>query len=153
MDKHPLKDKRIITTRPEDQATSLTARLRELGAEPIIAPAIAIVPPVDFAPLDAALAQLSVYHWLIVTSANGVRILITRMLALGKDIAALKQLRIGAIGPATAQALAEHGLKADFIPTAYVAEAILAEIGDVAGQHILLPRADIARATLAIGLR
>jgi uroporphyrinogen-III synthase len=34
-----------------------------------------------------------------------------------------------------------------------VAEAILEQIGNVAGQRILLPRADIARETLAQGLR
>src|SRR5262249_29162778 len=52
----------------------------------------------------------------------------------------------------TARALEEHGLRPDFVPTAYVAESILAEIGDVAGQRILLPRADIAREALATGL-
>jgi len=39
------------------------------------------------------------------------------------------------------------------MPSAYVAESILAEIGDLTGKRILLPRADIARATLAVGLR
>jgi len=62
-------------------------------------------------------------------------------------------MRIGASGPATADALAERGLYASFIPSTYVAESMLAEIGELAGKRILLPSADIARATLAVGLR
>ncbi len=153
MHERPLQGKRIVVTRAMDQAGGLLERLRALGAEPIACPAIAIAPPDDFAPLDAAIARLADYDWLIVTSANGVRALVGRMAELGQQLTPLRQLRIGAIGPATAEVLAEHGLAPGFVPTAYVAEAILAEIGDVAGQRILLPRADIAREALAVGLR
>src|SRR5206468_9533891 len=153
MQERPLQGKRIVVTRPEEQSAGLIDRLRRLGAEPIACPAIAIVPPADFAPLDAAIARLPEYDWLIVTSANGVHALLDRIAVLGESPVALAHLTIGAIGPATAEALVKHGLSASFIPTAYVAESILAEIGDVAGQRILLPRADIAREALAVGLR
>jgi uroporphyrinogen-III synthase len=149
----PLASKRIVVTRAEEQSSGLAKRLRELGAEPIVCPAIAIVPPADFAPLDAAIGRLGDFDWLIVTSANGVRALLDRMDALGRGPEALAHLTIGAIGPATAEALIERGLRASFMPSAYVAESILAEIGDVAGRRMLLPRADIARETLAAGLR
>jgi uroporphyrinogen-III synthase len=149
----PLHGKRIAVTRAEEQASGLIERLRALGAEPVACPAIAIVAPADFAPLDAAIARLDAYDWLIVTSANGAHALLDRMAGLGKSVTALAHLAIGAIGPATASALAQRGLHASFIPTAYVAEAILAEIGDMAGRRILLPRADIAREALAVGLR
>jgi uroporphyrinogen III methyltransferase/synthase len=149
----PLQGKRIVVTRPEAQAGGLVARLRELGAEPIVCPAIAIVPPTDYTALDTAIAHLDTYDRLIVTSANGVRALLGRMAELGRDVGALTRLSIGAIGPATARALDEYRLRAGFVPTVYVAEAILDEIGDVAGQRILLPRADIAREALAVGLR
>jgi uroporphyrinogen-III synthase len=153
MTAQPLQGRRIIVTRPEAQAGGLAARLRELGAEPVACPAIAITPPADFAALDAAIDRLDTYDRLIVTSANGVRALLGRMAELSRDIAPLQRLSIGAIGPATARALEEYGLRAGFVPTAYVAESILDEIGDVAGQRILLPRADIAREALAVGLR
>jgi uroporphyrinogen-III synthase len=153
MHEKPLQGKRIVVTRPEAQAGGLAARLRALGAEPIACPAIAIAPPADYAPLDAAIDRVDTYDRLIVTSANGVRALLGRMAELGYSIAPLRRLTIGAIGPATARALEQHGLRAAFVPTAYVAEAILDEIGDVAGQRILLPRADIAREALAAGLR
>ena len=148
-----LEGKRIAITRAEEQAGGLAERLRELGAEPLLCPSIAIAPPADYAPLDAAIARLSEYDWLIVTSANGVHALLDRMTVFGRGPESLAHLTIGAIGPATAQALAEWGLSAGFMPSAYVAEAILAEIGDVAGRHVLLPRADIAREALAVGLR
>jgi uroporphyrinogen-III synthase len=153
MDVLPLLHKRIAVTRAEDQAGGLVARLRELGADPIVCPAIAIIPPADFAVLDAAIARLKQYDWLIVTSVNGVRALLDRMDAFGYDHEALARLTIGAIGPATADALAERGLRISFMPSTYVAESILAEIGDVSGKRILLPRADIAREALAEGLR
>jgi uroporphyrinogen-III synthase len=153
METEPLKGKRIAITRAEEQSAGLLARLRELGADPIACPAIAFAPPEDFAPLDAAISRLEQYDWLIVTSANGARALLDRMAVLGKRPAALAGLTIGAIGPATAEALSEHGLRASFVPTAYVAESILAEIGDLAGRRILLPRADIAREALVVGLR
>jgi uroporphyrinogen III methyltransferase/synthase len=153
MAQRPLEGKRIVITRPEGQSAELVARLRAQGAEPLIRPAIAIAPPSEYAPLDTAIARLAEYGWLLVTSANGVRALLGRMAELGRDHTALARLRIGAIGPATAQALAEHGLTAEFMPDEYVAEALLDQIGDVAGQRILLPRADIAREALAVGLR
>jgi uroporphyrinogen-III synthase len=153
MNEQPLHGRRIAVTRAEEQAGGLAARLRELGAEPVVCAAIAITPPADFGPLDAAIGRLEDDDWLLVTSANGVRALLDRMAALGKGGEALAHLTIGAIGPATAEALAERGLRAAFVPSAYVAESILAEIGDVAGLRMLLPRADIARETLAAGLR
>jgi uroporphyrinogen-III synthase len=150
---HPLQGKRIVVTRPEAQAGGLAARLREHGAEAIVCPAIAIAPPADYAPLDAAIARLDIYDRLILTSANGVYALLGRMADLERDIAPLRRLSIGAIGPATARALEQYTLQASFMPTAYIAEAILDQIGEVDGQRILLPRADIAREALAIGLR
>jgi uroporphyrinogen-III synthase len=153
MEDRPLKGKRIAVTRAREQSGGLLERLDELGAMSVVCPAIMIAPPEDFGALDAAIDRLDQYDWLIVTSANGVRVLLDRMAALGRSSAELAHLTIGAIGPATAEALVEHGLQASFVPSTYVAESILAEIGDMAGKRVLLPRADIARATLVVGLR
>jgi hydroxymethylbilane synthase len=155
----PLAGRRIVITRAHEQSGPLLAELRALGAEALECPAIAIAPPADYAPLDAALRALPGYDWLLFTSANGVRAAFDRMLDLdmrASDPPAIRLpagLRVGAIGPATAATLAEYGVQADFVPDTYVAEAVVAQIGDVAGQRILLPRADIARVALAEGLR
>ena len=159
-----LSGRRVVVTRPEDQAEGLCSRLRALGAEPVEFPVIAIAPPEPGGPLDQAIARLSSYDWLIFTSVNGVecfwaRVAASAELAAGSAqfpavaVAAIGPAKVAAIGPATAAALRRRGVQVRLVPAEYWAEAILDEIGDVAGQSILLPRADIARPALADGLR
>ena len=57
----PLFGRRVMVTRPLDQAESLCGRLSELGAECLIQPAIQIGPPDDWGPVDAALGRLDQY--------------------------------------------------------------------------------------------
>ena len=148
----PLAGQRILVTRAEDQAGELSERLRVLGAEPIPCATIRTAPPADWSPLDTGIDQLSSYDWVIFTSANGARYFFERAASRGHATAALHDLKVGAVGRATARALGRHGIRVDFVPDEYVAEALVAGIGDVAGQRILLPRADIARRALADGL-
>ncbi len=140
-----LECRRIVVTRPEPDAGRLAARLRAAGATPVLAPAIRIAftdPP----ELDAALSRIATFDWVVFTSKNGVEAVFRRTRRLDGP-------RIAAIGPATAAALAAHGVTVDLVPAEYVAEAVLEALGDVAGRQILLPRADIARRALADGLR
>lgn len=141
---------RVLVTRPRHQAGTLVERLRRLGADPVELSMIEIAPLEDYSQLDVALARLDQYDRIIFTSANGVAAVFDRH-ALG--VRASRAHSIIAIGPATAAALAQRGINATWFPSEYVAEAIVREIGDVAGQRILLPRADIARQALAAGLR
>ena len=150
-----LSGRRVLVTRPEAQSEGLLRRLRALGAQPVVCPTIRIQGPADWRALDEAIGRLSDYDWLIFTSVNGVTFFFERLTALDAGLEALRspRLRLAAIGPATAHALEAQGLAVAFVPSRYVAEAILEEIGSVAGSHILLPRADIARKALAEGLR
>jgi len=152
-DTKPLFGRRVLVTRAREQASALSERLRELGAEPLEYPAIEIAPPKDFGPLDEAIARLSVYDWLILTSTNGVRAFVDRMSEKGTDIQALGRLKIAAIGPATAQALAGHGLRVDYVPEVYTTKEIAAGLRDISGQRVLLPRAERAPKQLAQALR
>jgi len=152
-DTRPLFGLRVLVTRSRAQASRLSARLRALGAEPVEFPSIKILPPEDWAPLDRAIVHLDRYDWVIFTSANGVRFFWERLERAGKDGRAFAGIRLGAIGPATGDALRQRGLRADLVPSRYVAEAVLAEIGPVEGLRVLLPRADLARPALAEGLR
>jgi uroporphyrinogen-III synthase len=137
----------------------LGERLRALGAEPILFPVITILPPEAGGPLDEAVARLADYDWLIFTSVNGVEHFWARLTELVPAVrengwpGAPFRGKIAAIGPKTAAELHSHGVAVDLMPEEYRAEAILDEIGDVAGLRILLPRADIARPALARGLR
>ena len=143
----------MLITRPADQAGDMAQRLAALGAETVLCSTVSIAPPDDYGPLDRAIAEIADFDRVIFTSVNGVRFFMERLVALERPIEPLKALWIGAIGPATAQALGERGLVVDFVPGQYVAEAIVAGIGEVSGERILLPRADIARKALAEGLR
>jgi uroporphyrinogen III methyltransferase/synthase len=152
-DTRPLFGRRVLVTRSPEQAGDLSARLRKLGAQPVEFPTIEIQPPESWEPLDAAIARLAEYDWVVFTSANGVRFFWQRLEQAGKDARVFGLARLAAIGPATAQELAGHGLQADLVPSRYVAECLLAEFGPVRGLRFLLPRTDVARPTLAEGLR
>ena len=151
-DNGPLWGKRVIVTRAREQASALSERLRALGAEAIEYPTIAFAAPVDVGPLDDAVINLRRYSWIIFTSANSVRFFMERLRGLGQTVTALANIKIGAIGPATAAAVEQHGLATHFVPTEAVAEAVIAQIGEVMNQRILLPRADLARPELVAGL-
>ncbi|MGD9316779.1 MAG: uroporphyrinogen-III C-methyltransferase [Anaerolineae bacterium] len=149
----PLYGQRVLVTRTRQQASALSVRLRALGAEAIELPTISISTPDDRAPLDRAIAEVSSYDWIIFTSVNGVGHFWEQLTGARLDARALHGVKLAAIGPATAARLEECGLRADYIPDEYVAEAVAAGLGNVRGQRILLPRADIARPTLADLLR
>ncbi len=150
LEKRPLHGLRVLITRTRGGASKLAALLAEQGAEPIVFPTIKIVPPDDFGPLDRAIADLSLYDWLIFTSANGVRYFFDRLAAADLDSRALGGLKIAAIGPATAAALGDFGLRADLVPAEYRAEAAVAALAGEAeaGRRFLLPRAEEARQVL-----
>jgi uroporphyrinogen III methyltransferase/synthase len=146
----PLFGRKILVTRAREQASELSDRLRSLGAEPIEFPTIRIADPDDdYAALDAVLPSLASYDWVVFTSANGVSRTFDRLTNQGKDARAFGTVKIAAIGPATAEALAIRGIHADFMPTEFVAEAVLAQFPEsVEGKRILIPRAAEAREVL-----
>lgn len=143
-----LAGRRIVVTRAAEQAGDLSAALAAAGAQPLEIPAIRIEPLADAASLaafDAALAALDSYAWLIFTSVNAVHIFCDRA---GGALRLPDGVRVAAVGSATAAALRERGLRADFVPPKFVGEEIAAGLGDVQGACILLPRAESAREAL-----
>jgi uroporphyrinogen III methyltransferase/synthase len=155
-DARPLFGKRVLVTRPREQAAELIDRLEAMGAEPIEAPMIRIVPPEDYGPLDEACANASQYDWIVFSSVNAVDAFMERLLAGPRDARSLKDAKLCGVGPATAERLARYRLKVDLTPLEYRAEGMLralSEKGDVRGLKILLPRADIGRDIVADELR
>ena len=155
-DVRPLFGRRIIVTRPRAQAAELVTRLEQFGADIIEAPTIQIVAPTDPAPLDRACAQVDTFDWAVFTSANAVSYFMHHLLAGAGDIRDLKGVRLCAVGPATAEALAGYGLRVDLVPEEYRAEAVVSAFcrdRDLTGTRILLPRADRARDLLPVRLR
>jgi uroporphyrinogen III methyltransferase / synthase len=153
-EKRPLFGKRILVARPREQGLAFASQLEELGATPIVIPALTLAPPDDWAPVDQAIARIRDFDWLVFTSANGVQAFVDRLEHNQRDLRVLGQARLAAIGPATAAALAAFHLRADLIPVEYVSEALAAELrAVVAGRRVLLVRAqqgrDILREELA----
>jgi uroporphyrinogen III methyltransferase/synthase len=155
-DERPLFGKRIVVTRSREQAGEMVDLLELLGAEAIEAPMIRIEPPEDYGPLDEACGRAGRFDWIVFTSTNGVEIFMERLKAGPGDLRDLKGVRLCAIGSATAERVADYGIKVDITPPEYRAEAVvqaLRSAGDLRGQSVLLPRADIARELLADELR
>ena len=155
-DARPLFGKRILVTRPRDQAAELVQRLELMGAEAIEAPMIRIVPPEDFAALDEACARAGSFDWIVFSSVNAVDAFFERLLAGPQDLRVLHAVRLCGVGPATAERIAKFGLKMDVTPSEYRAESVLRAItdrGNVRGLKVLLPRADIGREIIADELR
>jgi uroporphyrinogen-III synthase len=139
----PLAGRRIVVTRPE--AKTLADELERLGAEVTIVPLIEIRPAEDRRALEEAIARLSDYDWIVLTSVNGVR-------AVEGGLAALAGPRVAAVGPVTADAIRSTGIEPAFVATR-ASEDIAGGLGDVAGKRILMPQADIAEPHLADELR
>jgi uroporphyrinogen III methyltransferase/synthase len=145
----PLFGKRVVVTRARAQASVLSRRLAEQGAEPIELPTIAVHDPSDGgAALRAAAESVGSYDWVVLTSANGAN----RFLDVLRDARDLGGVRVAAIGPGTAHALAAGNVVADLEPEEFVAESLLAAFPPGPGR-VLLPRAAVARDVLPEGLR
>jgi uroporphyrinogen III methyltransferase/synthase len=155
-DARPLFGKRILVTRPREQAAEMVDLLESFGAEAIETPMIRIVPPDDFGPLDAACAAVQTFDWIVFASVNAVTVFLERLLRTPLDLRALHGVRLCAVGPSTAERLAEAGLKVDLVPAEYRAEALVDAIGHAGptgGLRVLLPRADIGRELVGDELR
>lgn len=150
----PLAGIRMMVTRSRGQARELISQLEALGGEAYAFPLLKMVPPQDSSRLDEALSRIGSFDWVMFTSVNGVRFFLDRMRQLGIGIDRLTG-HLAAVGPKTAAELALHGLRAEVIPSDYVAEGMLASLKDrlQPGERVLLPRADIARKTLPEELR
>lgn len=137
---------KVLITRPRAQSDSFADALRAAGFEPVFFPVIEIRPFEENIALDRALAKLGCYDWIVFTSVNGVDAFFERLPSPFPQIA--KGIRVAAIGPKTAQSLETRGVRPDFVPAEFVAEAILPGLGDLRGRWVLLPRAETARKAL-----
>jgi uroporphyrinogen III methyltransferase/synthase len=146
----PLMGRRIVVTRSREQASDLLKLLSEAGADCLECPTIRIAPSDDPDALDDAVRSISTYEWLIFTSVNGVGFFFDRLFSLGRDVRQLGHIRLAAIGPATAERLADFGLSCDIVPESYRAESVIEAFKkqDIDGKKILLPRAKEARLIL-----
>ncbi|WP_414544781.1 uroporphyrinogen-III C-methyltransferase [Nostoc sp. CCY0012] len=139
----PLTGKTILVTRASGQSSEFSDRLTASGATVIEMPTLEIAPPSSWQALDQAIANLADFHWLILTSTNGVEYFFERLIAQGKDIRSLAQVKIAVVGEKTAQSLQKHALKPDFIPPNFVADSLVTHFPEsLQGKKVLFPRVE-----------
>lgn len=145
----------MAVTRPEEATAGLTAGLRARGAEVVVHPLIRVAPPEDGVAVQRVAADVASYDWVVFTSVNAVRFFLA---ALERAGAAMERgsPRVGAVGSATAAALASAGIVVDVVPAEYAGRALpeaMAAQAPLAGARVLLPRSAIGREELPDLLR
>jgi uroporphyrinogen III methyltransferase/synthase len=155
-DTRPLFGRRILVTRPREQSADLLQHLTALGAEPVEAPMIRIVPPGDLGPLRRAVDAATEYDVIVFTSSNAVDAVMRVLVETRRDVRALAGPLLCAVGSSTADRLARHGIRVDLTPDEFRAEGLVVALQQrrpLQDARVLVPHADIAREALADGLR
>ncbi|MBN3873023.1 uroporphyrinogen-III C-methyltransferase [Nostoc sp. JL33] len=139
----PLTGKTILVTRSVGQSSQFSDRLIASGATVIEMPTLVIGPPSSWEALDNAIAHLSDFDWLILTSTNGIDYFFERLIAQGKDTRALAGVKIAVVGEKTAHSLKQRSLQADFIPPSFIADSLVEDFPDkLDGKKVLFPRVE-----------
>ncbi len=149
----PLYGKTIIVNRTREQGSDLVNLLMQEGACVLENPLIKIAPPQSFNSLDAAIKELHRYHWIVFTSANGVRYFMSRLRASRKDVHDLKKIKVAAVGPITRDCLESKGVQVHVMAKEYSAEEVEPVLGRLKEKRILIPRAHVARDILPLTLK
>jgi len=155
----PLENKRILLACSPQKMASLSARLREMGAEILEWPVLAVQEIEDNAELERALGRLDGYDWIFFTSAYAVEIFARRLAASGLGPGLQPKAQICAVGPATAREAERWGLRVSLVPDRFSAEGLIEAIDlrsggrhGLSGARVLYPRAEQARELLAEAL-
>jgi uroporphyrinogen-III synthase len=143
--------KRIVVTRAVHQAEELAAPLRELGADVICLPTIAILPPRDTRPLEMAASRIDQYDWIVFSSTNAVSALASY---LGNETLPSKT-SVAAVGSATREAAERLGWRVDLVPDEFVAESLVLAMAreSLRNKRVLIPSAAVTRQIVLKALR
>ncbi len=138
----PLHQKNIIITRSKDKISDIKKLFTNKGAQIFDFPAINVGYPDDLNPLDDALSEIDDFHWIIFSSANGIKFVDERLKYLNTSLKECsKTIKIAVVGEKTSLTLNELGIEADFVPPEFVAESLI-ENFPVSGYglRVFLPR-------------
>jgi uroporphyrinogen-III synthase len=140
----------VLSTRDEAGNARFAREIAAWGGRVLSVPLIRIEPPVDPAPLRAAVAALDRFDWIVFTSVHAV----DATCALDEWKAAwpaTPRPRIAAVGRATARVLDDNGI-AEVTIAGGTARSLVDVLGRKAS-NVLWPRSDRARSELPDGLR
>ncbi|MEQ8908211.1 MAG: uroporphyrinogen-III synthase [Vicingaceae bacterium] len=143
--KKSLKAKKVVVTRAEKQAKSLTDGIERAGGEAISFPLIEFAPVEDLSKLKQAFSHLEKYQWLVFTSANAVDFFFDAAEAEGVKFYFYPDLKIATVGEKTKLQLEQRGYRTNFVPIQFTAEVLAENMDeDIRGKHILIPRSEKA---------
>ena len=142
----------VVITRAQNQADEFVAELERYGASVLLCPTIEIRELESYERLDEAIEHLYGYDWLIFTSVNGVEYFFQRLKTGNRNVSDLDELKVCAIGDATAEKLRDLHVHVDVIPEEFKAEGVFSALERfvggaeaLAGLNVLIPRASVAR--------
>ena len=148
----PLAGRTVVITRAQNQADEFVAELERYGANVVLCPTIEIRELENYDRLDEAIGHLYGYDWLIFTSVNGVDYFFKRLKAGRLEVSNLDELKVCAIGEATADKLRDLHVHVDVIPEEFKAEGVFSALErfvggrrSLEGLNVLIPRASVAR--------
>jgi len=148
----PLHGRTVVITRSASQSAEFIEILESYGAKVLSCPTIEIKEPDSYERLDEAIDHLYGYDWLIFTSTNAVKFFLRRLEYFKKPVSELDDLKVCAIGEATAEQLHDAHIHVDLLPGGATAEGVFRALSDfvggiakLQGLNILLPRAAIGR--------
>ncbi len=153
----PLESRRVLVTRARDARDELGRALEAEGAIPLYFPVIRITPTDEPERFREALVELRAgrYGLVTFTSQNAVEKVVAGLEQAFGDALGLERVKVCAVGPATARALSERGVRVDLVPTEHVADALARELVSAFGEarpRVLFPRAKQGRETLVDAL-
>src|SRR5215510_14274863 len=129
----PLTGRTVVITRAQSQAAEFVTELESYGANVIVCPTIEITDPESYARLDEAIDHLYGYDWLIFTSANGVQFFLRRLSTRGVNVSDLDEIKVCAIGEATADRLHDAHVHVDLVPGKSTAEGVFNALAKFVG--------------------
>lgn len=142
-----LAGRRVLITRPREQAQALEHLVRDAGGEPVCVPAIEILPLADPAPFQALAARLAEFDLAIFVSRNAV----CRALDLLGSRPWPASLKVAAVGQGSRAELEQRGIAPVIAPAGRSdSEALLAlpELAAVRGSRIVIFRGEGGRELL-----
>jgi len=148
----PLAGKRIGVTGTREVAEKQLSAFRELGAEALWVLRL----HVKELPMESDWQDVGERPgWIVLTSANGVKIFLERMKREGRDMTLLEKWKFAVIGAATGRMLARYGMQADLCPRSFTSQALAAELAARAepGERVVLLRSAMASSKLPKALR
>ena len=128
--------KRILVTRDKKQAVEMSENISKRGGIPVELPFI------EIENLKIDLNNLSKYKAILFNSPNGVKAFFENI----KDIRSLANIKIGAVGVKTKEALEKNKIVPDFVPEEYLVDRLAEDVVKYTEENdnILIVTSDIS---------